>query len=72
MFESNQAHYAVDGKSTTALYQNSCSHTGEEEWPWWEVDFGNTYSVAGVEITNRGDCCGERLKNFDVIVNGTL
>ena len=66
------ARYAVDGNITTDLFQGSCTHTDIEDRPWWEVDLGKTYDITGVEITNRGDCCGNRLKNFDITVDGNL
>ena len=36
--------------------------------PWWRVDFGGTAVVYSMKITNRGDCCGERLSDFNVRV----
>ena len=67
------AQRAVDGNNATSMDQQSCSHTDpNDRKPWWEVDFGYTYKVNGVEITNRGDCCGYRLKNFNVTVDGNL
>ena len=67
------AQKAVDGNTNSNFHEKSCSHTrkGDSE-PWWEVDLGHAYNVAGVEITNRGDCCGNRLENFNVTVDGNL
>ena len=69
---SYSADKAVDGIKTTGLTQGSCTHTDIEDRPWWEVDLGKTYDITGVEITNRGDCCGNSLKNFDITVDGNL
>ena len=66
------AHYAVDGNKNTVLGLYSCTHTITEQSPWWEVDLGKTYDITGVEITNRGDCCGNRLKDFNITVDGNL
>ena len=67
------ANKAVDGNIATDLFQDkTCSHTKDENKPWWKVDFGKIYSIAGVEITNRVDCCAERLKNFTVTVDDHL
>ena len=66
------AHYAVDGNKNTDITQNSCSHTLNEQSPWWEVDLGKAYDIKRVEITNRGDCCGNRLKDFNITVDGNL
>jgi surface protein len=42
------------------------SLTYPEAKPWWEVDLEGDYDLTRVMITNRGDCCQSRLKNFDV------
>ena len=66
------AHNAVDGRRDSAFNSASCTHTLLNNQPWWEVDFGKIYSITGVEITNRGDNCGWRLKNFRVTVDNSL
>ena len=65
------AQYAVDGMSNSSLVERSCAHKSAtpDKNPWWEVDFENIYNITGVEITNRGDCCGDRLRNFAVTVD---
>ena len=35
---------------------------------WWEVDLGKSYAIASANVTNREDCCGDRLSNSDVIL----
>ena len=59
---------ATDGKSNTGCHHKSCTHTKSEQSPWWRVDLGKPYPVSGVQITNRGDCCFDRLSNFDIRV----
>ena len=61
---------AVDGnRNCTSRYCGySCTHTIFETDPWWMVDLGSVVSVARVIIKNRGDCCGERLKNIIITV----
>ncbi|XP_038060916.1 pentraxin fusion protein-like [Patiria miniata] len=55
---------AVDGSSSTIMYPDAkCSHTSQEENPWWRVDLGGEECVTKVTILNRGDCCSERLQN---------
>ncbi|XP_033633077.1 uncharacterized protein LOC117294678 [Asterias rubens] len=55
---------AVDGSQGTYLYPNNvCSHTGEEEHPWWRVDLEEEHCISKVTILNRGDCCSDRLTN---------
>jgi len=59
---------AVDGHTNTDYADNSCTHTEYELKPWWKVDLGKPHTVAGVQIWNRGDCCGSRLSDFEVRV----
>ncbi|XP_066283555.1 uncharacterized protein [Branchiostoma lanceolatum] len=60
---------AVDGdRGTQLVYKNDCTHTHSEHQPWWRVDLAGTFTVTRVSILNRGDCCGERLKNVLVRV----
>ncbi|XP_019616806.1 PREDICTED: fucolectin-4-like [Branchiostoma belcheri] len=63
------AERAVDGNTGTTMYLlNECTHTHWEYEPWWKVDLGDTYVISHVTVINRGDCCGERLRNFMVRV----
>ncbi|XP_078572638.1 uncharacterized protein LOC144859658 isoform X1 [Branchiostoma floridae x Branchiostoma japonicum] len=63
-----EASLAVDGKITTTYSQGSCSHTanGGEAYPTWWVDLGQSYVVRRVVITNRRDCCSDRLNPFNI------
>jgi len=36
-----------------------CVHTHNELNPWWMVDLGIRLHVFAVNVTPRGDCCGE-------------
>ena len=63
---------AVDGKTTTNYFSSSCTHTANSLKPWWKVELGQLYLVSNVKITNRGDCCSDRLSNFDVKVGSNL
>jgi hypothetical protein len=64
------ASHAVDGNMDTQYSGRSCTHTALESEAWWEVDLGSVMFVQAVEVTNRGDCCGERLNGFSVLVDG--
>ncbi|KAK3108550.1 hypothetical protein FSP39_010471, partial [Pinctada imbricata] len=74
----NEYHYdingtsdkAVDGDSSADFYLLSCAHTVESNTPYWYVDLGNEHRIQHVEITNRGDCCAERLHDVEVSVAG--
>lgn len=59
---------AVDGNSNSQWNGRSCTHTPRQRGAWWRVDLQMIYSVAKVKITNRGDCCWTRLKNFEIRV----
>ncbi|XP_070545129.1 uncharacterized protein [Ptychodera flava] len=59
---------AVDGFKSRNYRDASCSTTRSEDNPWWKVDLGDTYLVDRVIITNRIDCCPERLEGAIVRV----
>ncbi len=42
------------------------NHTNSQNNPWWEVDLGSSKNIGQVKIWNRGDCCQNRLNNFDI------
>ena len=46
----------------------NCTHTLEDNSPWWRVDLGRVEPVAEVNIVNRGDCCGDRLNGAEIRV----
>ncbi|XP_071090052.1 fucolectin-3-like [Haliotis cracherodii] len=62
---------AVDGQNGTNSEARQCAHVAEAKGvvEWWQVDLQQTFSVLTVSITNRGDCCHERLTNFTVEVH---
>jgi len=57
---------AVDGNSDGVYGHKSCSHTNDGTSHWWAVDLGEDAHIGRVRITNRGDCCPERLKDLYV------
>jgi hypothetical protein len=61
---------AIDGNTNTNYYTGTCTHTSGESNPWWQVDLGSKQAVRAVKVTNRGDCCGERLSPFSIILDG--
>jgi hypothetical protein len=52
----------------------TCIHTlADKEGPWWRVGFsGVSLIITRVQILNRGDCCGGRLKGAKVTVGTEL
>ncbi|WNJ90044.1 discoidin domain-containing protein [Bosea sp. 685] len=62
---------AVDGNIDGVFANGSTTHTGLQTGPWWEVDLGSSKSIHSIEIWNRIDCCGDRLRNFWVLASDT-
>ena len=54
----------ADGKTST-FYASSDTIT---EHPWVQLELIDTESVKGIVITNRRDCCGERLTKVEIRV----
>uniref|UniRef100_A0A4W4FNV0 Fucolectin tachylectin-4 pentraxin-1 domain-containing protein n=1 Tax=Electrophorus electricus TaxID=8005 RepID=A0A4W4FNV0_ELEEL len=67
-----QAMFAVDGNSDTNYGHGTCTHTVLEKDPWWRVELPHTYSVDMVTITNRGDCCEERINGAQIRIGNSL
>nr|XP_006824444.1 PREDICTED: uncharacterized protein LOC102810371 [Saccoglossus kowalevskii] len=59
---------AVDGNRHSDFKMKSCAMTLYEYEPWWQVDLRQEFSVFQVSITNRQDCCAQRLENAEVRV----
>uniref|UniRef100_A0A671QTR1 Fucolectin tachylectin-4 pentraxin-1 domain-containing protein n=1 Tax=Sinocyclocheilus anshuiensis TaxID=1608454 RepID=A0A671QTR1_9TELE len=66
------AEHAVDGNRDTDYRKGSCTHTQVQLNPWLRVDLGNAYSISKVALTNRGDCCKERLKGAQIRIGNNL
>jgi len=63
---------AINGDSDVSWSSGSCTHTRSEAAPWWEVTvpLAQPLQITSVKVTNRGDCCAERLNGFDLAING--
>uniref|UniRef100_A0A3B3ZSL3 Fucolectin tachylectin-4 pentraxin-1 domain-containing protein n=1 Tax=Periophthalmus magnuspinnatus TaxID=409849 RepID=A0A3B3ZSL3_9GOBI len=69
----SSAQNAIDGKRMTEFnLESSCSHTQEETAPWWRVDLGQIFVVSTIKVTNRGDCCPERLDGAQIHIGNSL
>ncbi|XDV35025.1 hypothetical protein PO909_005078 [Leuciscus waleckii] len=66
------AQNAVDGNMNSIWGVGTCSHTNEDRDPWWRVDLGKVYKVNRVSITNRGDCCAERINGAQIRIGNSL
>lgn len=63
---------AVDGNSDGIFDNKSCSATMKQNDPWWYVDLQKSATVSKVIVYNRADCCGDRLRNFEVRVGDVM
>ncbi|XP_054477050.1 uncharacterized protein LOC129109111 [Anoplopoma fimbria] len=66
------AQNAIDGNRESNYGAGSCTHTVEQTNPWWRVDLLESYIVTSVIITNRGDCCAERLNGAEIHIGNSL
>uniref|UniRef100_A0A673CCQ3 Fucolectin tachylectin-4 pentraxin-1 domain-containing protein n=1 Tax=Sphaeramia orbicularis TaxID=375764 RepID=A0A673CCQ3_9TELE len=64
---------AIDGRRNSFYTKGSCSHTAEGETsPWWRVDLLRTFIITSIKVTNRGDCCAERLDGAEIRIGKSL
>ncbi|KAL3046183.1 hypothetical protein OYC64_004235 [Pagothenia borchgrevinki] len=64
---------AIDGRRNSYYTSGFCSHTLENQTdPWWRVDLPNTFIITSVKVTNRGDCCAERLDGAEIRIGNSL
>ncbi|XP_041650221.1 uncharacterized protein LOC121514186 [Cheilinus undulatus] len=63
---------AIDGNRDHNFNSGSCTHTSTQTNPWWRVDLLESYIVIALIITNRGDCCAERLNGAQIHIGNSL
>ncbi|KAJ8354153.1 hypothetical protein SKAU_G00217200 [Synaphobranchus kaupii] len=63
---------AIDGNHNGVYYGGSCTHTKAESYPWWRVDLKRKYRVMSVSVTNREDCCSERINGAEIRIGNSL
>ncbi|XP_068136061.1 uncharacterized protein [Hyperolius riggenbachi] len=66
------ANKAIDGNLDTNYHSGSCSHTNDDVSPWWRVDLLQPHKISTVVITNRADCCRERLNGASILIGNSL
>ncbi|KAK7885960.1 hypothetical protein WMY93_025581 [Mugilogobius chulae] len=66
------AYNAIDGNRESDYAAGSCAVTEQQTNPWWRVDLLNTYIVTSITVTNRRDCCPERLDGAEIHVGSSL
>eukprot|EP00116_Pleurobrachia_bachei_P000230 sb/3460492/ len=50
----------------------TCTHTAATTGNWWMVDLEDNFLVEKIKITNRGDCCRDRIDGAKVYVGDEL
>ncbi|XP_074540317.1 uncharacterized protein LOC141801240 [Halichoeres trimaculatus] len=66
------ANSAIDGNRNSDFSAGSCTHTIEMINPWWRVDLLHRYVITSVLITNRADCCSEKINGAEVHIGDSL
>ncbi|KAJ1174186.1 hypothetical protein NDU88_006009 [Pleurodeles waltl] len=67
----DESYKAIDGSLSNNYMTGSCSHTDLEFEPWLMVDLKAPASIQCVAITNRGDCCRERINGAEVRIGNS-
>ncbi|XP_068136072.1 fucolectin-4-like isoform X2 [Hyperolius riggenbachi] len=67
----SSAKNAIDGNLDTDHFSGSCAHTGDDISPWWRVNLLKPHKISKVNITNRGDCCWERLTGASILIGNS-
>ncbi|XP_072010717.1 fucolectin-like [Engystomops pustulosus] len=58
---------AIDGIRVSDFFKGHCSLTNGLNNPtWWKVDLKKSYKISSVFVTNRDDCCTERLLHAEI------
>ncbi|XP_063049249.1 fucolectin-6-like [Engraulis encrasicolus] len=63
---------AIDGNRDSHYYHGSCTHIASQTNPWWRVDLLKEYIITSVSITNRGDCCPEKINGAEIHIGNSL
>jgi hypothetical protein len=56
----------VNGSTTD--FTHTSKLVAEQRYHWWEVDLGTGQDISTIKVTNRGDCCPERLNPARVLI----
>ncbi|KAG9332059.1 hypothetical protein JZ751_016192 [Albula glossodonta] len=63
---------AIDGNRDANALHGSCTHSTNVPNPWWRVDLLKPYKIHSVTITNRGDCCPNRINGAEIHIGNSL
>uniref|UniRef100_UPI003AAD69BF uncharacterized protein n=1 Tax=Centroberyx gerrardi TaxID=166262 RepID=UPI003AAD69BF len=72
VYDTAVAERAIDGNRASHWAQGSCAHTQADFKPWWRLDLLKSYKVSYVTITNREDCCPERINGAEIRIGNSL
>uniref|UniRef100_H3AU98 Fucolectin tachylectin-4 pentraxin-1 domain-containing protein n=1 Tax=Latimeria chalumnae TaxID=7897 RepID=H3AU98_LATCH len=64
--------HAIDGNQNSIYRAESCSHTNKDLNPWWRLDLLQPHKISTIDVTNRGDCCEERLQGAEIRIGNSL
>ncbi|XP_040214624.1 uncharacterized protein LOC120944922, partial [Rana temporaria] len=62
---------AIDGSLLGNSMRHQCTHTKLEKNPWWKVDLKSTHRIQSVALTNRDDCCRERINGAEIHIGNS-
>ncbi|XP_051756509.1 fucolectin-like [Ctenopharyngodon idella] len=71
-FNSWIAEQAIDFSPGFTQPGSACSSTNSQTNPWWRLDLHHIYRVNRVVITNRLDCCPERINGAEIRIGNSL
>ncbi|KAM4687851.1 pentraxin fusion protein-like [Discoglossus pictus] len=71
MFAGGNPRRAIDGNKSGTFGDISCTHTDKDNPAWWWVNLNDDYKISRVIVTNRRDCCYERLGGAEVRVGNS-
>uniref|UniRef100_A0A3B5B1Z7 Fucolectin tachylectin-4 pentraxin-1 domain-containing protein n=1 Tax=Stegastes partitus TaxID=144197 RepID=A0A3B5B1Z7_9TELE len=63
---------AIDGNHDSLYPHGSCSHSAQQNNPWWRVDLLESYIITSIIITNRGDCCEHFINGLRIHIGNSL
>ncbi|XP_026117594.1 uncharacterized protein LOC113096424 [Carassius auratus] len=63
---------AIDFNPGFTQPSSACFSTDSQTNPWWRVDLSYIYRVSSVVITNRLDCCPERINGAEIRIGNSL
>ncbi|KAM9353560.1 uncharacterized protein ABDE67_005946 [Symphorus nematophorus] len=66
------AYNAIDGNRDSNYASGSCTLSAEQTNPWWRVDLLESYIVTSIIITNRGDCCADKINGAEIHIGNSL